>query len=137
MSAGPGPGHEAPHTPGHSVWPAGFALGVAVLLVGLIVNPYVIAPIGAAIALVFAFLWVRGATREYRGVPQPIEPETRLAPVDAPAVPAPVGGDAMPAPEPGERFPRSRFLEGATLGLGEAGAENGRREGALRQLLRR
>ena len=24
----------------------------------------------------------------------------------------------MPEPEPGERFPRSRFLEGATLGLG-------------------
>jgi Rieske Fe-S protein len=24
----------------------------------------------------------------------------------------------MPAPEPGERFPRNRFLEGATLGLG-------------------
>jgi Rieske Fe-S protein len=28
------------------------------------------------------------------------------------------GGAAMPHPEPGERFPRSKFLEGATLGLG-------------------
>jgi Rieske Fe-S protein len=89
-----------------------------VLLVGLIVNPYVVAPIGGAIALVFAFLWVRDATREYRGVPQPVEPETRLATPTAPARPAPEGGDAMPPPEPGERFPRSRFLEASTLGLG-------------------
>ena len=118
MSAGPDPGHEAPHTPGPSVWPAGFALGIAVLLVGLIVNPYVVAPIGGAIAIVFAFLWVRDATRELRGVPPPIEPETRLAAPDAPAIPADQGGDAMPHPEPGERFPRSRFLEGATLGFG-------------------
>jgi Rieske Fe-S protein len=32
--------------------------------------------------------------------------------------PATVGGDAMPHPAPGERFPRSKFLEGATLGIG-------------------
>src|SRR5207248_9700297 len=32
--------------------------------------------------------------------------------------PANVGEAAMPHPEPGERFPRSKFLEGATLGLG-------------------
>src|ERR671933_2008138 len=118
MSAGPEPGHEAPHTPGPSLWPAGFALGVAVLLIGLIVNPYVIAPIGGAIALVFAFLWVRDATSEYRGVPQTVEPETRVAAPAAPARPATEGGDAMPPPAPGERFPRSRFLEGATLGFG-------------------
>jgi menaquinol-cytochrome c reductase iron-sulfur subunit len=29
-----------------------------------------------------------------------------------------VGGDAMPHPAPGERFPRSKFLEASTLGLG-------------------
>src|SRR5207244_3369614 len=34
------------------------------------------------------------------------------------AIPADRGEAAMPLPEPGERFPRSRFLEGATLGLG-------------------
>jgi Rieske Fe-S protein len=33
-------------------------------------------------------------------------------------VPAQQGEAAMPKPQPGERFPRSRFLEGATLGLG-------------------
>jgi Rieske Fe-S protein len=65
---------------------------------------------------------VRDATAEYRGVPQPVEPERREAPAPgtapAPAVPANVGEAAMAAPEPGERFPRNKFLEGATIGLG-------------------
>jgi Rieske Fe-S protein len=102
------------------VYPIGFAAGVATILVGLIVNPKVIAPIGGVIAVVFAFLWVREATAEYRGVPLEVEPERREVPPTAiaPAVPADQGEAAMPEPEPGERFPRSRFLEGATLGLG-------------------
>ena len=36
----------------------------------------------------------------------------------ATAPPADTGEAGMPGPEPGERFPRSVFLEGATLGLG-------------------
>jgi menaquinol-cytochrome c reductase iron-sulfur subunit len=110
-----------PHLPAPTLYPIGFAAGIAVVLVGLIVNPKVLAPIGGAIAVVFAFLWVRDATAEYRGVPvEEIEPERREVPPTAvaPAVPADRGEAAMPEPEPGERFPRSRFLEGATLGLG-------------------
>jgi menaquinol-cytochrome c reductase iron-sulfur subunit len=118
MTVGPDRGHEAPHTPGPSVWPVAIAIGVAVLLLGLIVNPLVIAPIGAVITIVVAFLWVRESTRELRGAQPHVEPETRLATPTAPAIPADEGGAAMPPPEPGERFPRSRFLEGATLGLG-------------------
>src|SRR5919202_6253901 len=109
---------ERSHLPAPTLYPIGFAAGIAVVLVGLIVNPKIIAPIGGAIALVFAFLWVRDATSEYRGVPQTVEPETRVAAPAAPARPATEGGDAMPPPAPGERFPRSRFLEGATLGIG-------------------
>src|SRR3954468_17089856 len=110
---------DRPHLPGPSLYPIAFAAGLACILVGLIVNPKVIAPIGAAIAIVFGFLWARDATKEYRGAPEPIEPERREpAPPDAPPIPAPHGEAAMPEPEPGERFPRSRFLEGATLGLG-------------------
>jgi Rieske Fe-S protein len=111
-----------PHLPAPTMYPIGFAAGIAVILVGLIVNPKVLAPIGGAIAVVFAVLWVRDATAEYRGVPPEIEPERREVEVPptavAPAVPADRGEAAMPAPAPGERFPRSRFLEGATLGLG-------------------
>jgi Rieske Fe-S protein len=113
---------DRPHLPGPSLYPIGFAAGVVCILVGLIVNPLVVAPIGAVIAIVFGFLWARDATMEYRGVPEPIEPErreTRPTAVAAP-VPADAGEAAMPEPEPGERFPRSRFLEGSVLGLGAA-----------------
>ena len=119
----PDPVHDdQPHLPPPTLWPLGFAIGIAVVLVGLIVNPTVVSPIGGAIAIVFAFLWIRDATAELRGQPIVVEPETRelreAGVGDAPARPAPEGGDAMPPPEPGERFARSRFLEGATLGLG-------------------
>ena len=112
---------EEPHLPAPSLWPIGFAIGVAVLLVGLIVNPLWISTIGGVIALVFGVLWAREATSELRGRPIVIEPERRdlvEAGTGEVGPPATAGGDAMPHPEPGERFPRSKFLEGATLGLG-------------------
>jgi Rieske Fe-S protein len=116
------PEQSEPHLPPPSLWPVGFAVGIVVVLVGLIVNPSVISSIGGAITVVFGFLWVRDATAEYRGQPVHVEPETReLQPAgagDAPALPANVGEAAMPEPEPGETFARSKFLEGATLGLG-------------------
>ncbi len=81
------------------IWPIAVALGIAVLLVGLLVSPLVVAPIGAAIALVAAAFWVRGN----QGTPHP-EP---AAPTSRPRV---VPGE--------ERFPRSRLLEAATIGVG-------------------
>src|SRR5690349_24495338 len=36
----------------------------------------------------------------------------------APPIPAHKGEAAMPKPAPGERFPRSKFLEASTLGIG-------------------
>jgi Rieske Fe-S protein len=111
---------DRPHLPGPSLYPIGFAAGVACILIGLIVNPRLIAPIGAVIAVVFGYLWARDATKEYRGEPEPIEPERReVAPTtEALAVPADRGEAATAEPESGERFPRARFLEGATLGIG-------------------
>jgi hypothetical protein len=110
---------DRPHSPGPSLLPIGFAAGIACILVGLIINPKVIVPIGAVIAVVCGFLWARDATTEFRGEPvAPIEPERGGESTDAPAIPADQGEAAMPQPETGERFPRSRFLEGATLGLG-------------------
>jgi len=102
---------DGPHLPGPSLYPIGFAIGVACILVGLIVNPTLVAPIGAVIAVVFGFLWARDASKEYRGEPAAIEPERREA---QPAADAPPPAE----PEPGERFPRSKFLEASTLGLG-------------------
>jgi Rieske Fe-S protein len=104
------------HQPPPSLWPVGFAVGVVCVLVGLIVSWAAVA-IGAALVAVCGFLWARdvmGArTEPVRALPA----EGRQAP-QAPAVPADEGEAAMPEPEPGERFPRSVFLENATLGLG-------------------
>jgi Rieske Fe-S protein len=111
------PGRNTPHTPGPSLWPVGFAIGVVVLLVGLIVGwPIVI--LGAILAAGFGGLWVRDLATggELTHAPD-VNPEVRGS-QGQPAAPAPVGGPAMPEPEPGERFPRSRFLEFSTLGLG-------------------
>ncbi len=115
----PGHGEDRPHVPPPSLWPVGFAIGIACILVGLVVNPLVIIPIGVVIAAIFAFLWIRDASAEYRHVPE-IEPETRAGAEPAPALPADEGGAAMPEPSPGERFPRSKFLEFSTLGIGAA-----------------
>lgn len=85
------------------------------LLVGLVVSWWVAAA-GAVLALIFGFLWARDVMTGHEPVtaPPPDEPSTD----GAPPIPADQGGAAMPPPEPGERFPRSKFLEGATLGIG-------------------
>jgi menaquinol-cytochrome c reductase iron-sulfur subunit len=108
------PGDDRPQLPPPSLWPVGFAVGVVCLLVGLVVS-WPVAAVGAGLALVFGFLWAREVAtgRAQVAGPPPAEPSP-----DAPAIPAHRGEAAMPEPEPGERFPRSRFLEGATLGLG-------------------
>jgi Rieske Fe-S protein len=79
---------------------------------------------GVVITVVFGFLWIREATREYRGVPaqhglQGEEPPPATTPA-APPRPASEGEAALPvmAEEEIERFPRSVFLELSTLGLG-------------------
>jgi Rieske Fe-S protein len=109
---------DRPHLPGPSLYPFAFAAGVACILVGLIVNPLVIAPIGAAIAIIFGFLWARDATMEFRHGSEQIEPE-RGEPVSAATTAPPTVDDAaMPQAEPDERFPRNKFLEASTLGLG-------------------
>jgi len=77
-----------------AVAPFSFALGIVVLLVGLIVDPLVIAPLGGAITLTAGAAWARGGRRT----------------PSAESVPAEATGE--------ERFPRSRLLERATIGLG-------------------
>jgi quinol---cytochrome c reductase iron-sulfur subunit, bacillus type len=111
--------HDEPHVPSPSIWPIGFAIGVAVLLVGLIINPMWIATVGGAIALVFGILWARDATSELRAEPVTIEPERRElaeAGVGATGEPATVGGETSLSSA--ERYPRNKFLEFSTLGLG-------------------
>jgi Rieske Fe-S protein len=102
---------EQDHLPKPTVWPIGFAIGIAVVLVGLIVNPLWISTIGGVIAVVFGILWARDATSELRGGTVAVEPERR----DAALVGQPAAADGARA---SERFPRNKFLEFSTLGLG-------------------
>jgi Rieske Fe-S protein len=101
------PEHEdaEAHLPSPTIWPFAFAGAVALILLGLIVNVW-LTVIGIGLAVVFGFLWIRQATREVRGEPEPVE---------------------EPAPEVEEqeeegapRYERSKFLEGATIGIGAA-----------------
>lgn len=108
------PHEQTPHVPGPSLWPVGVAVGIVVLLVGLIVSWYIVG-LGAVIAIAFGFLWVRDLTG---GTPLVVAPEVPPERPTGPPLPAPAGGPAMPHAAPEERFPRSRFLELSTLGLG-------------------
>ena len=81
-----------------SLLPVSFAIGVAVLFVGLVVNLQVVAPLGGAIALVAGLAWVGGSGSKLR--PTTARPSASAEETGA------------------ERFPRSRMLERATLGLG-------------------
>jgi Rieske Fe-S protein len=83
---------------GPTLAPIAFAIGVAVVLAGLVVNLQVIAPVGGAITLLAAGAWIRGSGRRTLASAEPESHE--------------------PAATEAERFPRSRLLERATLGLG-------------------
>jgi Rieske Fe-S protein len=103
------PGHDTPHLPGPSLWPIGFAIGVACLLLGLVIS-WVVAAIGAVLAVGFGLLWARDVTRDVRGEVPEIEPETRTV--------ADTGAPVMAAAEPPlPAFPRSKFLEFSLIGL--------------------
>jgi Rieske Fe-S protein len=103
--------HEAePHLPAPTIWPFAFAAGVALLLIGLIIN-WLLAAIGGAVALIFGFLWIREATREVR---RPVVEPEPAPPVSALAV------EEEEAEPEAERYPRSVFLEMSTLGIGAA-----------------
>jgi Rieske Fe-S protein len=100
-------GPEPPHTPGPSLWPIGFAIGIAFLLLGLVVS-WLIALIGAVLAVFFGLLWASGVTREVRGDVPEIAPERRAAAVD--------DGPEEPLPA----YSRSVFLEVSFVGLAGA-----------------
>jgi Rieske Fe-S protein len=108
-------GHDTPHVPGPSLWPIAFAVGVACLLLGLVLS-WIVAAIGAVIAVVAGFLWARDVTRDVRDEVPHIEPETRAV-ADAPS--AQVAASTR-ADEPLPAYTRSRFLEASTVGVGAA-----------------
>ena len=108
---------EPPHGPAPSLWPLGFAIGVTVALVGLVIGSWSAVAVGAVLLVAFGFVWLRDVATGMAAPPAVVEEEP---PAAAPAVPATVGEPALPEMEDEEieRFPRSKFLEATTLGLG-------------------
>jgi menaquinol-cytochrome c reductase iron-sulfur subunit len=105
------PEHEEPeqHLPTPTILPFAFAGGIALILVGLIINWW-LAVAGGVLALVFGFAWIRAVTREVREAPEPppeAEPVSELAVEEE-------------GPQEPDRYPRSVFLELSTLGIGAA-----------------
>jgi len=105
------PPEDHPHVPGPSLWPVGFAVGVVVFMVGLVVS-WSVTGLGAVVALAFAFLWVRDLTSGTALTHTPeIEPESATHADFGPA-------ELEPSAPEDDRYGRSKFLEISTLGLG-------------------
>jgi hypothetical protein len=60
--------HEAFHLPPPSIWPPLLAVGIAVLLIGIVLN-LAIAIIGAVVSVAATAFWVRDARREFTQLP--------------------------------------------------------------------
>jgi len=103
------PSREHPSSGRPTLWPWLFALGVVLVLVGIVFS-WIAVAIGAVLAVGAGFAWVRGVagagTLLQTGE---VEPERRL-----PVEPA---EDAYVPPAP-PRYGRAAFLELSTLGLG-------------------
>ena len=108
----PGQGDDKSHVPAPSLLPVAFAIGLVIVLVGLIISNWIAVGIGAVIAFAFGGVWIRDVSgRSADGEPEPPPPPGK-------EVGASVSAATTAAIAEGERYPRDRFLEGATLGLG-------------------
>ena len=108
----PGQGDDKSHVPAPSLLPVAFAIGLVIVLVGLIISNWIAVGIGAVIAFAFGGVWIRDvSSKSADGEPEPPPPPGK-------EVGATVLAATTAAIAEGERYPRDRFLEGATLGLG-------------------
>jgi Rieske Fe-S protein len=95
--------HDTHEVPTPSLWPIGFAIGVACLLVGLVISMWVLI-VGIVIALVFGLLWIRDVLSGGPAVPA-VAPE--------PATPRVATAADLGAP-----VDRATFLSLSTIGIG-------------------
>lgn len=100
---------QPPQAPSSSLWPIGFAIGLACVLIGIVVS-WPAAVLGAALAIVFGTLWVRDVARSHG----PVDSAPAHALVDETPSAARVAAEA----EQLETYGRGGFLALATIGLG-------------------
>jgi Rieske Fe-S protein len=106
---------STPHVPPPSLWPIGFAIGIVLVLVGLVIGSWATVAVGAVLTIAFGFVWLRDLAVGHEA-PAP-SAEEEPAPVPA------VARTPRPAPEEVEeyeRYPRNVFLSLSTIGLGAA-----------------
>ncbi len=94
------------HGPAPSLWPLGFAVGLTVALVGLVIGSWVSVGVGAVLMAGFGFVWVRDAMNG--GEPAEV----------AAAAPAPADATVVEEEEDPTLYRRGTFIGLATLGLG-------------------
>ena len=80
-----GPG-DRPHLPPPSLWPIGFAVGIACILLGLVLS-WIVTAVVAVLTASFVLLWVRDLTLEVVGKAPAVEPERRADAEVAPSEP--------------------------------------------------
>jgi Rieske Fe-S protein len=102
---------EPPHGPAPSLWPLGFAIGLTVGLVGLVIGNWWTVAVGAILLVAFGFIWARDVVTGQAETPEAETPDVESA--------LPAAG-ALPVAEDEEldAMPRSTFLGLTTLGLG-------------------
>lgn len=100
---------DTPEARGSSLWPIGFAIGIACILVGLVIS-WPAAVLGAAITIIFGVLWIRDTARPHAPVDS--------APAHALVGDTPSPGLAAAEAEHIETYGRAGFLTLATIGLG-------------------
>ena len=94
-----------PHGPAPSLWPLGFAIGLTVALVGLVIGSWLSVAVGAVLMVAFGYVWVRDAMTGGEST----------AVVATPASAAVAVVDEEPETE---TYGRGTFLGLTTLGLG-------------------
>ena len=94
-----------PHGPAPSLWPLGFAIGLTVALVGLVIGSWLSVAVGAVLMVAFGYVWVRDAMTGGES--------TAVVATPASAAVAVVDEE----PETGT-YGRGTFLGLTTLGLG-------------------
>ena len=94
-----------PHGPAPSLWPLGFAIGLTVTLVGLVINSWGAAAVGAVVMVACGFVWMRDAM-------------TGDESTDDVVAAAPGAVAVADVEEDPELYRRGTFLGLATLGLG-------------------
>jgi quinol---cytochrome c reductase iron-sulfur subunit, bacillus type len=102
------PDHKPP-APVPSLWPIGFAIGVACILVGLVVSIAAIV-VGAGLAIVFGVLWIRDVARAHG----PVHSEEAHELVGE----EPSAERAAAEEQELETYGRAGFLSLATIGVG-------------------